>query len=347
MPLMKKALTIVAIVAAYCLFEIVLLLSIVTPNPGYPTSGIRQMVTGAAQLVLIPGLAAVFSRIIYGPYRWKRRALIILACGLGCVPGVLALVAVVAVPLAWAFSKGLLPFIALLVPFASGVVVGLFLVIRRIRRRSVRLESARWLAERQSGISAGERRWRNRAIRWALWLPSLTVLLVFLFLPESWGIASHFEFRTQALTEYQVRVPASWIILQQDAQLEPGYSYISGLAGRGMAFSVTRYLHWWDVPLSSWSVGTQPYAYLGASAPEHWVPKIENVIAQRDFLIGNTPLTCVDYWPSYLTERGKPQDSSIAYIECSSPNRLYASFVGERFHVPVFYKMLEGITQSN
>ncbi|HTD23322.1 MAG TPA: hypothetical protein VK738_11750 [Terriglobales bacterium] len=342
---MKKAIIIVAAVAAYCLFEIVLLLSIVTPNPGYPTSGTRQTVTGAAQLVLIPGLAAVFSRIIYGPYRWKRRALIILAVGAGCVPALVGLVAVGMV-LDWVSSRSIAWLIVLLVLIGCGFIPALFFVVRKLRKRGVALETKRWLAERQSGTSARERRWKDRAIRYSLWLPALSVLLVFLFLPESWGIASHFEFRTQVLTEYQVRVPASWIILQQDAQSEPGYSYISGLAGRGMGFSVTRYLHWWDVPLSSWSVGTQPYAYFGASAPEHWLPKIENVIAQRDFLIGNTPLTCVDYWPSYLTERGKPRDASIAYINCYSPARLYASFTGERFQVPVFYKMLEGITQT-
>src|SRR5579859_2829973 len=78
---MKKAIPIVAVVAGYCLFEVVLILSIVTPDPGSPAAHTFQMIGFSAQLVLIPGLAAIFSRLIYGRHNWKKRVLTILALG--------------------------------------------------------------------------------------------------------------------------------------------------------------------------------------------------------------------------------------------------------------------------
>ena len=77
---MKKAIPIVAVVAGYCLFEVVLILSIVTP-PSSPAPHTLQMIGVSAQLVLIPGLAAIFSRLIYGRHDWKKRVLMILALG--------------------------------------------------------------------------------------------------------------------------------------------------------------------------------------------------------------------------------------------------------------------------
>src|SRR3989442_7388046 len=91
---MRKTFLIIAAVAVYCLFEVMLLLSIATPNWDYPTSNIRQIVAGFAQLVLIPGLAAIFSRLIYGRHDWKKRVLIILVLG-SVVPLLFALLVVV------------------------------------------------------------------------------------------------------------------------------------------------------------------------------------------------------------------------------------------------------------
>lgn len=338
---MKRTLAIIAAVAVYCLFEVVLLLSIDISDFNYPTSGTRQMTTGAAQLLLIPCLAALFSRIMYGAWRWKRRFLLILAYGAGCVPAVVILVVVIATPLGWAFSNGMLLFVPLLVLVSGSVFAGLFFLVRKMRRRGVQLESARWLAERQSGASSADRRRRNRTICYSLWIPSFIVLFVFLFLPEICGIFSHrFQFQARPLLGYRVRVPATWIIEFQQTLSETGESHISGWAGRGLGFNIRRYLRWWDLSLSGWTVGTESYN----PGSRHWTPNMADVYAQRDFVIGNEHLTCLEYRPQYqLDYMG---GSSIVYVNCSGPGRLYASFVGKRLVVPKFYGMLENIKRQ-
>jgi len=60
---MKKALLIIAAVAGYTLFESALLLSVIAPQP-WNSPGHYQTTVLWGQVLLIPGTAAVFSRVI-------------------------------------------------------------------------------------------------------------------------------------------------------------------------------------------------------------------------------------------------------------------------------------------
>src|SRR5262245_41918701 len=80
---MRKALIIGTGVTVYCLLEVVLLLSIVSPNWTSPSSDIRLTVALGAQFVLIPGFAFLFLHLIYGSHRWKERVWITLAFSAG------------------------------------------------------------------------------------------------------------------------------------------------------------------------------------------------------------------------------------------------------------------------
>ncbi len=212
-------------------------------------------------------------------------------------------------------------------------------------RRSVELEAARWLAERQYETDPTEHRWRDLGVRWSSWVPSLMVLLVFLFLPEIWGILSHVNQPPGGkLHGYRVHIPVTWIILDSGDNPVDDVSWVGGLAGQGMGRGVTSYLHA-EFPLSSWNIETEPYDPSNEPTMRHRLPKAEEVIGQRVFRIGNESVTCLEYWPSYLIRPKHVEDSSLAFVECSSTGRLYASILGRRSDLPAFYKMLDGVAQ--
>ncbi len=335
---MRKALIIVAVVAGYSLLETGVLLSVMLPHYGYSTRGTYEEVALLGQLLLIPGLAALLSRIMYGPYRFGRRAATVLLVGSLGVPIVLTLILIPIGLLVWAFSVSKIIFAVLLPVIVGSIALSLRFVIRKGANGSVQVESRRWLNERESGIDPRERKWRSRGIRLASGVPLLIVLLVFLFLPEIWGILSHVNQAQSAnLPGYRVPIPATWIVLFHGNQPEGGGSWVNGIAGRGIAFGVRPYLKM-RVPLSSWDIRTQPLRDTEA-------PKDDDVIARRVFAIGGESITCLDYRSSSLV-RPVHVETSIAYVECSGTGRLRASFFGERNQVARFYRMLEGITPA-
>jgi hypothetical protein len=62
----RKALAIVLVVALYSSLETVFLLSILTPYLFGFRYDMYQAFVGWSQLLVIPGLAALFSRLMYG-----------------------------------------------------------------------------------------------------------------------------------------------------------------------------------------------------------------------------------------------------------------------------------------
>ncbi len=194
----------------------------------------------------------------------------------------------------------------------GGITVGLLFLNRKIRRRTVELEAQRWLAERHSGITSG--------------------IVSFVRHSE----ASH-------LSGYRVPIPSTWIVVYIDKQ-ENGESYLSGLAGHGLAFGVTPYLRG-NPPLSSWRIGTEPYGQVTEQEKPGWLSSNE-VFGTRVVKAGIGPITCLEYWPRFWPQPAHLEDSTRAFIDCHSSDRLRASFSGERFHVPAFYQMLENITPT-
>jgi hypothetical protein len=342
----KNALIIVAVVAGYSLLEAGALLSVMLPHLGYPNRWAYSAVVAWGQLLVIPGLAALLSRIMYGSYHWGRRAAMILLVGSFGVPVVLTLIFIPVGLLVWAYSISKVIFVVILPVLVGVVILSLRFVIRRGAKWSVQLESRRWLTERESGIDPRERKWRSRGIRLAPWIPVLIVLLVFLFLPEIGGILSQVSsVRPASLLGYRVPIPRTWIVRSRWDEQETGRSWVAGWASRGIAFGVRPYLRM-RAPLSSWDIRTTPYLQSEENATDRRVPKDSEVIGSRVLRVGSESVTCLDYWPSYVSRPEHVETSPLAYVECAG-TRLRAGFDGQRNQVATFYRMLEGTTQAN
>jgi hypothetical protein len=145
----KKAFLTVAAVVGYSLVETGLLLSTFGSHQGYYYPTTYQSTLYFGQLLLIPGLGALLSRIMYGPHRWRTRTLPILLAGILALPFGITALAIVIVPLAWAFDTSRTLFYLLLPVSLVGAVFGLFVAKQKSEKWGVRAEAARWLAERQ------------------------------------------------------------------------------------------------------------------------------------------------------------------------------------------------------
>jgi hypothetical protein len=347
---MKKPVLIIATVAGYSLLETALLLIFLLPEEGISYQGSRHGLLTFAQFLTIPGLAVLFSLILYGPNQWKRR----MAIHFVTVPGFLMLILLMGLPAAlleWAYNKYCVYPNSFLFPITRSlypvVILGIasvlaFHITKKERKRVVVFESSRWLAERQAGIGARERRGRERAIRWSLWIPSVVVLTVFLFLPEVWGLLTHMQRpRAGQLPGYEVTIPPTWIIISNGTNSLTGASGVSGIAGRGMGRGAQRYLHFGDPSISGWGVGIAEYD----EPKRRSLSRDEAAVARRDFQIGRAKLTCLEYRPSW----GRPMRTDaepLVLIECTGSDRLHASFTGERIHAPAFYGMLASMTPA-
>jgi hypothetical protein len=341
---MNSVLKIFAVVVVYSLVETVLLLSWVLPTYVYPSPTPWQWFVFCSQFVLIPGMAAFFSRIVSGPFHFRRRFLFILGIGLLSPIAAFLLVIVIAFPLVWAGSIHIALLLAVLVAQIIGFAYALRLLIRSTGRRSIEVEAAIWLAERQSGCDPSERRRSSRAICWALWIPAFTILLTFLFLPEAWGVLSHLyrrQIRTANLGGYHVPIPLTWVLINEWSQSN-GESSASGLIFRGIGIKWQAYLHV-DPPLSWWVIRIEQAA--PTREPRHIFPTPHEIIGQRTFTIGNESITCVEYWPLHSTRPLHIEDST-AFVDCAGSKRFYASIVGEKTKLPAFYNMLEHITRQ-
>jgi hypothetical protein len=335
----KKFLIIIGAVLCYSIFEIALLLIYLMPE-SYRSW--RDSLLGIVHLFTIPGIAALFSITLFGNHQWKRRVAVCLlmtpafALSLVLLTLPLGLLATILEKMDTDLGGSALFLIAgriYVIVVLAVVAASLFFINRKARERSVELESSRWLAERRAAIDHRDIKWRDLGIRASLWIPSALVLMVFSFLPEVWGLITHLqEPKAGQLTGYQVTIPPTWIIHYHRS------TGVSGMAGQGMAFGLKRYLHRHNLPLSGWGVGVHDEPHRRASS-------LGDEVAHHEFQIGGTTLSCSEYLPAWDRELHSAAEP-LVYIECSSSDRLYATFLGEKIHVPTFYKMLATITPA-
>jgi len=336
----KNFLVIIAAVASYSIFETALLLVYLLPPSSYHP--LRDPLLAIVHLFTIPGLSVLFSLILFGTHQWRPRV----AVRLLTAPGFVLLLVLTMLPLGLLATilekKGIdlggssffaISSVLWWIVFLAIVVILSFLINKKARERSVELETSRWLTERQAEIAPRAQRLRGWAIRLALWIPSVMVLTLFLFLPEVWGLLTHLrQPRAGELPGYQVIIPATWIIVSHYENSLTGSFGASGIVGDGLGIAVRRYLHPRDLPLSSWGVGVSDEPQ---RIPRRWVLSLGEVRAHHEFQIGKTALSCSEYLPSWGV-----------FVECSNSDRLHATFTGEKVHVPAFYKMVAGITQA-
>ncbi len=330
-------------VAAYSFLETGLLLSTFVSHQGYYYPTTYQSAVYFGQLLLIPGLAALLSRIMYGPYGSGRRTVTILLAGSLGVPIVMTGVLIPIALLAWAYDVSQLLFDVLWPVILLGMVTGLFVAIRRLGGRGVPAEASRWLAERRSGIDLREIKWRKLGIHFASWVPASMVLLFFLFLPEVWGMLSQLSVpQSGNLSGYHVPIPGTWIVLRHENQGANGWSIASGLGGRGKWRGWSPHLRG-PLPFISWSIGTRSRDENAASISSQSRAKNNEIIDERIFTIGSANIRCIEYKPTYVSLLYNRWGET--YVDCSDADRFFANFDGPKPQVEKFYEVLGGITQ--
>lgn len=338
---MRRALAIVGAVTGYAVTETLLLLSVILPHNGY-SAGIYQWAVLWAQFLLIPGFAALFSRIIYGRRKWGRRTSVILLVAPLGLSILITPFAVLAILLDWTFVVSRILLGAAMSVVFVGMVMGFRWCMRRSRTWSAESEADRWLAEKR-GQGIDERKWRSRGVRVASVMPVVSVLLVFLFLPEVWGILSHLDNRRLgSLSGYQVKIPATWVVLHKEGAEPEGRSWANGFIGQGIGRGGNPFRY--DA-LSSWHIGTTSLNDPERTDYDRWPPTADAIVSRRTFALANESIECTDHWSHETWGVSQSKAATIAQVSCSSNGRFHASFYGSRQQRSEFYGMLAQVKQ--
>jgi len=227
--------------------------------------------------------------------------------------------------------QGILGVLAFAALFPIGA--GNYLVFRRTTREDyLQAESEKWLAERRHPNPPHLKR-RKRLKRWALWIPTVIVVLMCVFFDEAWPLASHMVHpESGRLIGYQVSIPLTWAVAFNTYRNEgDAHSIVvaqryrgllragSGLfVGRRPPFSISM-MNFRSTP------GGDPFA----SKPD------TPIISRLTLPFGKRAITC---W-----EEPPPQWMIVRrYILCSTPEGDFSgSFSGNDEDVSEFYRTLE------
>lgn len=346
---MRSYLLIPVGVALYSLLEAALLFSIVVGGPfgtGETTNRFPGL-AALAQLLLIPGAACLFSGFAYGKRGYIRRAFLIFlliwspALSLFLPALLLESLGATQFVLPWVG-----PALALLLLILG--LVAFFFVARAAARDSVKQEERRWLADRRLNLGFSERKKRNRAFRVALFLPTLTVLLVFLFLPQIWRCLSHLNRRpSQALIRYRIRVPITCVIFGRWQVPETGEASISGIGTNESDLKLLKCCRP-GPQVFEWGLSVEPYSGWSKDklesrgrSPCNAVP-----VGRRELQIDEELLTCREFALDLPSSESNLKKTNLLVI-CDGTGRLHARFAGEWRELQDFYEMIRNLTPEN
>jgi hypothetical protein len=185
---------------------------------------------------------------------------------------------------------------------SNALMVGLLLFHRqKSRGRWINQEAERWLARRSLQEVAPTSPWRKKLRNGMLWVPTLVVFAVFLFLPESLGIASHLVWKA-SVDPYRLPIPPSWIIVVN------GDHYMWVVATRGIG-RVGPTSYWRkEEPSSEMTFSSYPTSYI---SHEIGPPMGAKVLSRQDFPFGSEKLICLDVI-RFADTRPDPPDPASA-----------------------------------
>jgi hypothetical protein len=219
---------------------------------------------------------------------------------------------------------------------SNALMIGLLLYHRqKSRGRWINEEAERWLARRSLREIAPTSSWRKKLRRGMLWVPTLVVLAVFLFLPESLGIASHLVWKA-SVDPYHLPIPPTWIIVVN------GDHYMWVVAVRGMG-RVGPTSYWRkEEPASEMTFSSYPTYYI-----PHQIgpPPDAKVVSRHDFPFGTEKLICLDVVRFAATRPDAPDPASAEVICSAAKKNLAATFSGWRTDLPSFYDVLQRVTE--
>jgi hypothetical protein len=347
---LKKPLPIIAAISLYSLAQILLLMSITVPILLNREPRVYMSIVSFSQLILIPGMAVVLSLCFLGRSGWWPRAWRILVLGafaatlpVGVIGTVSGLYYVIHTPERVNLDGPDLLTGVLWILFYVALAFVLPLA-RKMPRRTREAASEHWLCERACGLTPQQRKRRNRAINFSLWIPSVTVLLLFMYFTETWGIISHLSQPRPKIAQYQLSIPLTWFTLGEP-QLYNGSTELTGMSGRGPARAFRWYRHGY-IPIFYWHLKVVP-ANPTAQQPYYRDLQDSVVVNRREVKVGDEMVSCVEYRPtgrSWLSFFGNPP---VVDIRCSELHGLTATFFGDPSGVDDFYKMMGKIKRAN
>jgi hypothetical protein len=218
--------------------------------------------------------------------------------------------------------------------FGNVLMIGLLLYCRHeTRSKWIRAEAKQWLAQRSQPLVYARRR---RLWRTVLWMPSVLVLVIFLFFPETASLVTHlFCGPTVKLRQYRLKIPPTWII----ATSNDSSAWI--IAGKGIARAGFRRYWRGEEPISEMSM----YARSDSPPLGEWYLSHAKILSKQTLKLGGGDLTCLDI-VSFADTRPLPINPSFVEIFCSSErNDFNAFFSGQRSDSSAFYGLLHTATE--
>lgn len=225
--------------------------------------------------------------------------------------------------------------------FAGLLAIGTlsYFVFQNLTRADYVLsESERWLAHLREGNSPRIRR-RKAITRWALWIPTLTVILICTFFDYAWALTSHLlHADAGSLIGYEVPIPFTWSISFREVRSgsAPDSFVVAeryrGLlkAGSGLYFGSRH---------PPFSISGMQFRSMPAGGPI--ASRLATaIISVRRLRVGEETVECREEAPpSWMKE---PR-----YVRCSNPAAtFFASFHGSNEDAAEFYRVLGSVTTS-
>lgn len=240
------------------------------------------------------------------------------------------------VPEDYGLFSGILITLVLMSPFAIGAN-SYFLFQRITRVQYILSESEKWLTRRREC----RQRTKHRKIlrRWALWIPTLTVVLLCVFMDYTWAFTSHlFHFGSGKLIGYEVSIPLTWSIAYSDARTSDNtFSIVvaeryRGLIKAGSGLNLGRRP---PFSVSNMSFRSAPAGDELATRPG------SEVISVQLVRFANDSIKCWEEVPPRWMTSGR-------YIDCSTvTGNFSAGFSGTDEDVAEFYRVLRSAKRRN
>lgn len=251
-----------------------------------------------------------------------------------------------------------------LITFYCGLLLtaaAFMLLLRRHRAAKFEYDVVGWEISRTDRMLNPRRaQFKRIARRTLVWVPSAIAALVLFFYP----VASHLSHpSSHYLRHYRIPIPWTVTVFSKIfswPELPAKYGWVEALVtntGRGR-LGVTPF---WntagisstmgfgsanaDGPLGFTDQPTLPQGATEVSQPT--LPQGASQVVRRKFRLGNVALTCWQYVLPY--RNGWPYGTGPWEVSCLTPEdvdqfNFHAWFYGEESDLPLFYRILEGVT---
>ena len=217
-------------------------------------------------------------------------------------------------------------------------ILGLFMFRRKTRGWKIEYDAAGWArtqAERRTRPIYA--RYKRIVQRTLLCVPSAVAAFVLFFLP----VVSHMTHpRSRYLKHYRVPIPWTMLVLSQLGSLQE-YSFVRAYTGASSDPGRFGFMPFWE-PAQLYSLMVFGSVPPGATTFEfnHKQRVAGRGEPSREFRFGDAALTC---WQNFNTRRPHWE------VACDTPpevheQNFYAMFYGREEDIPVFYRIIEGVT---